>query len=103
MEAGNACLGGKLRHLEACTFINRDFTGSPGASLVAQLVKNVPAMQEAWVQSLGCQAAMTSKAQVQDLSSMSPSPGKTREDTGPGQGAAWGDAGGTHPSSSQMP
>ena len=25
------------------------------ASLVAQLVKNLPAMQETWVQSLGCQ------------------------------------------------
>ena len=28
------------------------FTG-PGASLVAQLVKNLPAMQKTWVQSLG--------------------------------------------------
>ena len=25
------------------------------ASLVAQLVKNLPAMQETWVQSLGCE------------------------------------------------
>ena len=35
----------------------RDFTStsteSQGASLVAQLVKNLPAMQETWVQSLG--------------------------------------------------
>ena len=29
------------------------FFGEGGASLVAQMVKNVRAMQEAWVQSLG--------------------------------------------------
>ena len=30
----------------------RTLCGTTGASLVAQLVKNLPAMQEAWVQSL---------------------------------------------------
>ena len=29
------------------------FQGFPGASLVAQIVKNLPATQESWVQSLG--------------------------------------------------
>ena len=33
-------------HLETFSFLS-------GASLVAQLVKNLPAMQETWVQSLG--------------------------------------------------
>ena len=34
-------------------FINGSINTSLGASLVAQLVKNVPAMQETWVLSLG--------------------------------------------------
>ena len=32
------------------TYINM---GRPGASLIAQLAKNLPAMQETWVQPLG--------------------------------------------------
>ena len=31
---------------------NRCFTVLPGASLVAQLIKNLPAIQETWVRSL---------------------------------------------------
>ena len=34
-------------------FINGSIDTSLGASLVAQLVKNLPAMQETWVLSLG--------------------------------------------------
>ena len=32
------------------------------ASLVAQLVKNLPAMREAWVQSLGCEDTLENEA-----------------------------------------
>ena len=40
--------------VEGCTY--RDWIGAPeGASLVAQLVKNLPARQETWVRSLGCE------------------------------------------------
>ena len=31
---------------------------SPGTSLIAQLVKNLPAMQDTWVQSLGLEDAL---------------------------------------------
>ena len=34
-------------------FISPLFSGSSGVSLVAQSVKNLPAMQETWVRSLG--------------------------------------------------
>ena len=33
-------------------YCNRCFTVLPGASLVAQLIKNLPAIQETWVRSL---------------------------------------------------
>ena len=40
--------------MEGCTY--RDWIGAPErASLVAQLVKNLPARQETWVRSLGCE------------------------------------------------
>ena len=35
-------------HIYICTYIGRE-----GASLVAQMVENPPAIQKAWVQSLG--------------------------------------------------
>ena len=34
--------------------LNRGYSENTWASLVAQLVKNLPAMQETWVRSLGC-------------------------------------------------
>ena len=34
-------------------YCNQCFTVLPGASLLAQLVKNLPAIQETWVRSLG--------------------------------------------------
>ena len=39
--------------MEVTTNHLRDHTSESGASLVAQLVKNPPAMWETWVQSLG--------------------------------------------------
>ena len=51
--SGSPLSGVKLILLLIFVRLIRDTFSSAGASLVAQLVKNLPAMQETWVQSLG--------------------------------------------------
>ena len=43
---------------ERLTLSGQVFGFSKGASLVAQMVKNLPAMQESWVQTLGWEDAL---------------------------------------------